>query len=857
MLCGHAGARLAALWRRGDCCPKKNKAKTSVVNPETGIMKWFWQRLARRPTAKPQEPASVSESPAPAEAAVPDMPLPEPVILDLAGFDLAPPVPAAPVARRPRSDLAALLGEVTSAGSAPAAAAPAGAAEPAADPESALQHLLDHLAASFAGDTQGFTSSFDLLIRRRRFEAAEAVAALFLQTCPDEPEPLLKIIVLARVQGDWARAAETARRLRERFPNFAGAAALEVNLLRTAQRREEARAVLAATFDEQAPEQGLLVEACWLALLGGDWLGTLRLSALSREKFPDEPAGYMTAPAALQALRRFDEAAAVLDAAEQRFPEAPWALVQRAKLATSRGDFAESDRLWSRVREAQPNDPAGYISGARALTNMGRAAEAEAVLEAAASRFADNREVAIQRARLAVARRDWEEADRRWLRARAAFPADIDIAMFHALAPAGRGKRFIGEALGRLASVSGEFPAHAAPVMHDIRLKREQGDLPGAEQAASAALARFPADAGVALEHARTLTGLGRLDEAAARLDAFLQAHPSEGAAHAELADILSRLDRHDEAEALARTALERLPFQTTPYIVHARVAARRGDAGEARRRWDAALLRFPNDLQVRKGAYGAEQMRLAAADGGDAVEPPPPPSTSGAGGDLGGIFSRFESLGGLGQGCEFGLVQRLAGIEPLGLLRWARMRPENLTAALEAGFEGVGTPEQTELSFYDGVTPDDPEYTVRDKRFGMDMHTFTKRSDIAFDKMYKSTCRRLAFLKTKLLDDFAAAEKIFVYKIFRRNLDRAEVEAIHALLQRYGRVTLLYVRTSDADHPGGSVEWWGERLLVGYIERFSMTEAGEAVAPLMPEWTSICAGALRLVQASVHDVAA
>jgi tetratricopeptide (TPR) repeat protein len=803
----------------------------------------IWQRLARRRSANPPVQDLAAEAPALDDEAIPDLPIPEPAMPDL----------AAPLQRRPQSELAKLLGQVAS-GSEPVATPPADAAVPAMDVESSLQNLLDHLAGSFAGDTQGFSSSLDLLIRRRRFEAAEAVAALFLRTCPDDPEPLLKTIILARVQGDWSRAAETARRLREKFPDFAGAAALEVNLLRTAQRREEARAVLAATFDEQAPEQGLLVEACWLALLGGDWLGTLRLAELSRRTFPEEPAGYMTAPAALQALRRFDESAALLDEAEQRFPGAPWALVQRAKLATSRGDFAESDRLWARVRAVQPNDPAGYISGARALMGMGRTGEADAVLEAAASRFADNREIAIQRARLAVSRRDWDEVDRRWAQARAAFPADFDIALFHALAPAGRGKRFIAEALERLASVSGEFPAQAAPAMHVIRLRREQGDLSGAEQAGADAVGRFPADAGVALEVAKTLTGLGRLDEAAACLGAFAGAHPGAGAVHAELADVLSRLGRHDEAEAVASTALERLPFQTTPYIVHARVASRRGDLETARRRWDEAVLRFPNDLQVRKGAYGAEQMRLAMAeDGGSEVLTPAPAAEAapGAGGDLGAMFAQFESLGGLGQGCEFGLVQRLAGIEPLGLLRWARMRPENLTAALEARFEGVGTPEQTELSFYEEVTPDDPEYTVRDKRFGMDMHTFTKRSDIPFDKMYKSTCRRLAFLKTKLLDDLAVAEKIFVYKIFRRNLGRGEVEAIHALLLRYGPVTLLYVRSSDAEHPGGSVEWWGDRLLVGYIQRFSMTDAGEAVTPLMAEWTSICAGALRLVRAA------
>jgi len=820
------------------------------------MVKWIWQRLARRSTAKPPAPEAAAEFPALAEEAVPDLPLPEPAVPDLAAPDLAAPILAAPPAGRPQSDLARLLGEVTS-GSAPAAAVPAGAAEVPAGPESALQHLLDHLAASFTGDIQAFASCLDLLTRRRRFEAAEAVAALFLKTCPDDPQPLLKTIVLARMQGDWSRAADTARRLRETFPDFAGAAAMEVNLLRTAHRRDEARALLAATFDENAPERGLLVEACWLALLSGDWAGVVRLSALSRNKFPDEVAGYQTAPGALQALRRYDEAAQVLDEAEQRLPDASWILVQRAKLATARGDFAASDLLWTRLRTAQPNDPTGYTQGARSLSRMGRTAEAEALLDAAVQLFPANRELAVQRARLAVSRRDWDEADRRWAAAREAFPADFDIAVQHALAPAGRGRRSIGAALERLAAVAEEFPAQPLPLAHVIRLRREQNDLAGAEQAGADARTRFPAAAAIALEYGKTLTGMNRLDEAAALLSAFLQAHPDDTAVPGELADILSRLGRHDEAEDLAAVALERLPFQPGPSIVHARVAQRRGDTEAARARWNAAVQRFPNDLQVRKGAYGAEQVRLALSDDMERAAAPPPTSASvavpaaDAGTDLAAVFAQFESLGGVGQGCEFGLVQRLAGIEPLGLLRWARMRPEQLAAALEAGFEGVGTPEQTELSFYEEVNPDDPEYTVRDMRFGMDMHTFTKRSDIPFDKMYKSTCRRLGFLKTKLLDDFAVAEKIFVYKISSRNLDRAEVQAIHALLQRYGRVTLLYVRYSDADHPGGSVEWWGERLLVGYIQRFSMTKAGEAITPLMPEWVSICTGALKLVAAS------
>src|SRR5436309_528289 len=37
----------------------------------------------------------------------------------------------------------------------------------------------------------------------------------------------------------------------------------------------------------------------------------------------------------------------------------------------------------------------------------------------------------------------------------------------------------------------------------------------------------------------------------------------------------------------------------------------------------------------------------------------------------------QFESLGGTGHGCEFGVFQRSLGVEPLGLLRWADLGPD------------------------------------------------------------------------------------------------------------------------------------------------------------------------------------
>jgi len=49
-------------------------------------------------------------------------------------------------------------------------------------------------------------------------------------------------------------------------------------------------------------------------------------------------------------------------------------------------------------------------------------------------------------------------------------------------------------------------------------------------------------------------------------------------------------------------------------------------------------------------------------------------------------LMYRFESLG---DNCEFGLVQRRCGAEPLGLFRFASIGTEQVARALEAGLEG------------------------------------------------------------------------------------------------------------------------------------------------------------------------
>jgi hypothetical protein len=327
-------------------------------------------------------------------------------------------------------------------------------------------------------------------------------------------------------------------------------------------------------------------------------------------------------------------------------------------------------------------------------------------------------------------------------------------------------------------------------------------------------------------------------------------------------AEALTHLDRFDEAEDLLERAKASFPADSGAYAEYARLAMRRGDPGEALSRWAETVRRFPEDnllaqelFLARLQAAEIDPAAVMTADSKEDVQPHA--TTEETNSDLPPmqeLVCTFESLGGTLLGCEFGLFQRAHGAEPLGLLRWTDMEPDGLIAALEAEFEGVGLPDNTEL-----VIPPDiaGEYGTRDYRFGMRMHTFMSRREVPADKMYAQVCRRLQFLRDKLVADLGAGEKIFVYKITTRNLPEDELHRLHATVRRYGDNTLLYVRYADPEHPAGTVERAAPGLLIGYVERFAVSASGEGLGAQTVAWTDICRKAYRLWRGRIGPEAA
>jgi hypothetical protein len=198
-------------------------------------------------------------------------------------------------------------------------------------------------------------------------------------------------------------------------------------------------------------------------------------------------------------------------------------------------------------------------------------------------------------------------------------------------------------------------------------------------------------------------------------------------------------------------------------------------------------------------------------------------------------IVGHFESLG---DNCEFGLVQRLAGVERLGFFRFNFAALPALLRALDCDFADVAAPEQVEIY----VEPNQ-ELMVRVRHYGFEYHTHTRLGGVDIELLRTQQIKAIRFLVRKFLDDLRSGEKIFV----RKGMDCTHVNQLRPLLralQRHGPVTLLWVVTQDDAHPAGSVEVVEAGLLKGYIDRFAPYDDAYDLSLV---WFDICRGALHL----------
>lgn len=202
-------------------------------------------------------------------------------------------------------------------------------------------------------------------------------------------------------------------------------------------------------------------------------------------------------------------------------------------------------------------------------------------------------------------------------------------------------------------------------------------------------------------------------------------------------------------------------------------------------------------------------------------------------------LMLAFESLG---DNCEFGLVQRRGGAEPLGLLRFAsillpiEVRLEKLAAALVRKFEGLG--ELDTITVYLAGESGRREFMVSESAYNLMYHTDILEGETGLNEMRKREAKRLSFLRRKLLEDLGAGEKIWVWKS-AATLDTSQVQPLLHALRSLGPNTLLWVVEGDEGHRPGSVEQLDRDFIKGYIERFAPYESAPDIRPV--SWFEVC----------------
>ncbi len=689
----------------------------------------------------------------------------------------------------------------------------------------------------------GYTAGTVPLRRLKRYDEAEQVLRQAIEQFPSSAQPAMDFARVAEERGDFPEARSRWAASRLRFPAVPQIRIAEADLCAKLGDLDSAKALAEAAL-RQFPDNKVLTArlsswhkgeqgsearkegvadiraAAQRAAKLQNWEQALALNEVLIDKVPDQVGYYLGAAFALRMLKRTDDAEVLLLTAERKFPEASQISTDLARISMDRRDFATALERWHHAAKLRPDLAPSWSGIPATLRGMRRYDDAEAASSDLIARFPDDPTGYAERANVATDRCQWEEAAKRWETVRTKFP------------------NF------RPAYTATSWPLRQLQRYHD------------AEEILIDATTRFPHFALAHAEFARIAEDRKDWQEAVQRWTRFRKLFPEDVLGFSGLAFAYESTGRYRDAEELLRNGLALFPGHETCLVAHARIASTLENWPEAVARWTHALELLPNSHLAKQGLGNA---RLLASlqnamnlPENDIREPGKHRAFTGRGpshsssvrheGDADKIMLRFESLG---ANCEFGLVQRHFGIEPLGLLRWTGVSPSNLIAALDSDLEGIGEPDFTQLYALDG------EWVTSDTRWQMVMHTFIPSTAAYYEKLYPEICNRLRFLRQKLLEDLEDSEKIFTYQD-PCGVMADDVSDLHRAIRRFGPSTFLCVNIETPDHQAGTVLSPRDGLLLGFVSRL-----GPVDRPGRPpgyfdirydDWLKVCTKALELI---------
>jgi hypothetical protein len=182
-------------------------------------------------------------------------------------------------------------------------------------------------------------------------------------------------------------------------------------------------------------------------------------------------------------------------------------------------------------------------------------------------------------------------------------------------------------------------------------------------------------------------------------------------------------------------------------------------------------------------------------------------------------LVSQFEAFG---DNCEFAFVQHYYHANLLGLFRFAQISADGLIEALGSRFCDLTSAKYLTIALDEASDRNNKGYrelVAYHKKYESTFHTYVFHGDPKSPDAQREVTTRLRFLARKLIEDLEAGKKIFVHKDTRPARESKGVE-LCAALRCHGPNTLLWVSPAQSGHLPGSVEWVGDGLMQGYIDR-------------------------------------
>jgi tetratricopeptide (TPR) repeat protein len=274
--------------------------------------------------------------------------------------------------------------------------------------------------------------SIDILLDASSFDEAEA---LILEGRTRHPSLRHYFRVasarVAQRRGELDQALARCEEVRRRFPINPQGYRIAAECLVQQGKLEEAEAILKQGLGWIPGDIDVRVDWARVAMRRNDWEEALRRWEGLKD-YSDGDFVLLGIAECLRMLGRLDEAAAFPHAILRNRPGHEYAMAELARVATAKGDHAESAHLWGAVRGLNPQFQPGYVGGAEAAGHLGDHLGADKILEAGVLRLPNEMELYIEYARSAERRGEGEAALQRWKLLHERFP-DCDEGAAHVI----------------------------------------------------------------------------------------------------------------------------------------------------------------------------------------------------------------------------------------------------------------------------------------------------------------------------------------------------------------------------------------------------------------------------------------